>query len=297
MSLPDWRWGYLCENRTLGATTLRTLRLGNLTAERARDKVQANLADLERMVRFNAEHCIGVLRVGQQLVPFGSHPAFPYDWAEEHGAAMRQIGVLAAGLSICLTMHPGQFVQPGSTDPGVVERSLAELRYSARVLSLLNPGDGVMVLHGPAPGGDREAAAERFIAALAGETEVLRYLALENDERWWSVRELLPVAERLGVPVVADTLHHGWNDGGWTLREALEAASPTWGGRRQKVHLSSQAEGGRPGAHAELVDPADLEQLLAAGSHLRLDVMVEAKAKELAVLPLVGETARRAGVR
>lgn len=296
MSLPDWRWGYLCENRTLGATTLRTLRLGNLTPERVREKAVANLTDLERMVRFNAAHGIGVLRVGQQLVPFGSHPAFPYDWAEEHGAAMRQIGVLAAGLGIRLTMHPGQFVQPGSSDPGVVERSLAELRYSARALSLLNPEDGVMVLHGPAPGGDREAAAERFIAALAGEPEVLRYLALENDERWWSVRELLPIAERLGVPVVADTLHHGWNDGGWTLREALESACPTWGGRRQKVHLSSQAEGGRPGAHAELVDPADLEQLLAAGSHLRLDVMVEAKSKELAVLPLVAEAARRAGV-
>ncbi len=276
-----WRFGYLCENRTLGATTLRTLRLANLSEARVREKVEANLTDLERMVVFNTEHGLGLLRVGQQLVPFASHPAFPYDWEEAHGERLAAIGRLARAGGIRLSMHPGQFVQPGSAREAVVERSLAELQYSARVLDLLGAEDGVLVLHGGPAG-----SPGRLVAALERQDAVLRYLALENDERTWSVRALLPAARRLGVPVIVDTLHHGWNDGGMTLREALSAAAETWR-TRQKVHLSSQAAGARPGAHAEMVAPADFDRLREAGAGLTLDVMVEAKAKELAVLALL----------
>ncbi|GIW19096.1 MAG: UV DNA damage endonuclease [Tepidiforma sp.] len=278
----DWRFGYLCENRTLGATTLRTLRLANLTAERAREKAEANLDDLERMVRFNAAHGIGMLRIGQQVIPFASHPAFPYDWAAVHGERLAAVGALARAAGIRLSMHPGQFVQPGSSRPEVVERSLAELRYSARILELTGAEDGVIVLHGGPAG-----SLERLTAALADEEAVLRHLALENDERTRSVRDVLPAARRLGVPVVVDTLHHGWNPGGMTLREALSAAAATWR-TRQKVHLSSQAPGARAGAHAEMVDARDFERLREAGAGLTLDVMVEAKAKELAVFALPG---------
>jgi predicted TIM-barrel fold metal-dependent hydrolase len=49
-------------------------------------------------------------------------------------------------------------------------------------------------------------------------------LALENDERFWTVRDVLQVAERLGVPVIVDTLHHALNPDGWSLRKALDEA-------------------------------------------------------------------------
>ncbi|GIW13235.1 MAG: hypothetical protein KatS3mg062_0674 [Tepidiforma sp.] len=291
-----WRWGYPCENRTLRATTLRTLRLANLSAERVRARVEENLADLELMLRFNAERGIGLLRIGQQLVPFGSHPAFPYDWAAEHGPRLRALGELARRAGIRLSMHPGQYVAPGSEQPAVVERSLAELRYSARVLDGLGAEDGVIVLHGGGAAGGKAAAAGRLATALGREKGVLRYLALENDERTWSVADLLPLAGALGVPVVVDTLHHRWNPGGMTLAAALEAASATWQ-TRQKVHLSSQSPGGRPGAHAEMVEREDLERLREAAGTLRLDVMVEAKAKELAVFALLGRDVSAGGCR
>lgn len=274
-----WRVGYPCENRELGATTLRTVRLANLDAGRVEERAVANIEDLARMVAYNARHGFGMLRVGQQLIPFASHPAFPYDWRAIHGERLQAIGTAAQAAGIRLSMHPGQYINPGSADAGVVERSLAELRYAAAVLDLLGAEDGVIVLHGGGAAGGLEAAARRFCAALAGEPAILRYLAVENDERTWNVGALLPIAERLGIPVVVDSLHHRWNDGGMTLAEALRAAAGTWR-RRQKVHLSSQSPGGRPGAHADFVEPADIDRLREAAGELRLDVMVEAKAKE-----------------
>jgi UV DNA damage endonuclease len=177
-------------------------------------------------------------------------------------------------------MHPGQFVNPASPSRDVVERSLAELRYSATVLQLLNADDGVLVLHLGGVYGDRNAAMRRFVRALKGEKDILKFLALENDERFWTVRDVLQVAERLGVPVIVDTLHHALNPDGWSLRKALDEALPTWGDRRPKVHLSSQDPTKRLGAHAFSVHPDDFRQLMEALDGRDADVMVEAKGKE-----------------
>ncbi|WP_117237151.1 UV DNA damage repair endonuclease UvsE [Thermus sediminis] len=275
------RLGYPCENLTLGASTNHTLRLTLLSEERARAKVAENLEDLERILRWNPGHGFHLFRVGQHLIPFASHPLFPYDWEQAHGEELARLGALARGLGQRLSMHPGQYVNPGSPDPQVVERSLAELRYSARVLSLMGAEDGVLVLHLGGTYGDKDRAMRRFLENLQDEGEILRYLALESDERLWSVEEVLRAAEALGVPVVVDTLHHALNPGRLTLEEALRLAFPTWRGR-PKVHLASQDPKRRPGAHAFHVAREDWERLLAA-LPAPADLMLEAKGKERAL--------------
>ncbi|BAW02906.1 UV damage endonuclease UvdE [Thermus thermophilus] len=277
------RLGYPCENLTLKATTNRTLRLAHLTEERVREKVAENLKDLERVLRFNAEHGFALFRIGQHLIPFASHPLFPYDWEKAHKEALGRLGALARALGQRLSMHPGPYVNPGSQDPKVVERSLMELRYSARLLSLLGAEDGVLVLHLGGAYGEKGRALRRFVENLRGEGEVLRYLALENDERLWNVEEALEAAEALGVPVVVDTLHHALNPGRLSLEEAFRLAFPTWRGR-PKVHLASQDPNKRPGAHAFRVAEPDWERLLAA-LPAPADVMVEAKGKERGLGP------------
>jgi UV DNA damage endonuclease len=282
------RLGYPCENLTLGATTNRTLRLDRLTPERVLAKVEANLRDLERILRWNAEKGFRLFRIGQHLIPFASHPAFPYDWENAHGEALARLGALARALGQRLSLHPGQYVNPGSPNREVVARSLAELRYSARLLDRLGAEGGVVVLHLGGVYGDRKGTAARFVEALRGEREVLRRLALEPDERLWTAEAVLEVAERLGVPVVVDTLHHALNPGRLSLEEALRLAFATWKDR-PKVHLASQDPDKRPGAHAFGVALPDWERLLLALPG-PADVMVEAKGKELAALPLLART-------
>jgi UV DNA damage endonuclease len=226
--------------------------------------------------------------MGQSLVPFASHPAFPYDWEDEHSDDLRGIGELARSLGIRLSMHPGQFIQPGSLKPGVPERSLHELRYVARVFDLISSPDSVIVLHMGGAYEDRGATAGRFVEALRPESAVLRYLALENDERVWAVPEIVQTALTLGIPAITDSFHHSLNPGGLTLEEALDLSLPTWDSRgaRPKLHLSSQDPAKQPGAHAYLVDARDWHHLLSALNDREADVMVEAKGKEQALAPL-----------
>ena len=71
---------------------------------------------------------------------------------------------------------------------------------------------------------DRPTIAQRFVETLRPEEEVLRHLALEIDERVWTVAE---VAGSLDVPAITDTLHHNLNPAGLALKEALDVTLTT----------------------------------------------------------------------
>lgn len=281
------RWGYPCENITLQASTNHTLRLGSATAERIAQKVEENLRDCWRILTWNAEQGIHLFRVGQHLVPLASHQEVNYDWQSAHSSQIRQIGEFARQHNMRLSMHPGQYVNIGSPKPDVVEHSLAELRYTAQLLNLFGLEDSVLVVHLGGVYEGHAPTARRIIAHLRGERDILKWLALEHDERLWSLRQVLPVASQLNVPVIVDNLHHRIHPDGLTLQEAIREALPTWRGKRPKIHLSSQDPSKRAGAHALLIDPEDIIQLLQCLSSEDVDVMVEAKGKEQAVLPLL----------
>jgi UV DNA damage endonuclease len=286
------RLGYPAQSLTIPASTNRTLRLANLgDAEKVRALVWENLVGLETILRWNAEHSVNLFRIGQSLIPFASHPAFPYDWEAEHGDDLRGIGELARSLDIRLSMHPGQFIQPGSLRPEVSERSLAELRYAARVFDLIGSPDSAIVLHMGGAYEDRTASTTRFVETMHSQKVVLRYLALENDERVWPVADIVQTARSLGVPAITDAFHHELNPGGLRLREAFDLSLPTWQvrGARPKVHLSSQDPNKQAGAHAYSVDLKDWHALLDALDGREADVMVEAKGKEQALMPLIVE--------
>jgi UV DNA damage endonuclease len=283
------RYGYPAQNLTLPATTNRTLRLASLAdAEKVRALVWENMFGLETIVRWNAERGIRLFRIGQGLIPFASHPAFPYDWPEEHGEDLRELGALARSLGVRLSMHPGQFINPGSPNPETAGRSLDELRYAARVFDLMGNDDAVVVLHLGGAYDDRPAAVARFVEALRPQEDILRYLALENDERIWTAGEIVGAARALGLPAILDNLHHSLNPGGRSLAEALDLALPSWEARgvRPKVHLSSQDPTKRPGAHAHSIETGDWAAFLDALDGRETDVMVEAKGKELAISAL-----------
>jgi UV DNA damage endonuclease len=283
------RVGYPCMNLVLGAGTNGTLRLASLGDEaKLRAVVERNFGALERILPFNDQHGVRLFRLGSQFIPFASHPAFPYDWRKVHGAELARLGKLAKKHGQRLSVHPGQYVCPGSGEARVVEASLAELRYAADVVTIMDAESPVVLIHVGGAYGDKAAAADRFVRALEGEREILRVLALENDERVWSPGEVIPIARRLGVGAIVDTLHWRLNPGGMALEDAVREAAGTWGsGRgsrgRPKLHISSQDPAKVRGAHAYGIEAADWAELLRVTEGLEVDVMVEAKGKEQAL--------------
>ena len=73
------RVGYACVNTQLPSSA-RTARLANLTSDRVRELVAANLDALEAILRWNEQHGIQVFRLTSNLIPFGSHVANECAW-------------------------------------------------------------------------------------------------------------------------------------------------------------------------------------------------------------------------
>lgn len=280
--------GYACINLTLEASTNSTTRLA-LIGDRDRwlAPCHRNLDGMERILEFNGQHGLS-FRVGSGMVPFASHPTLVYDWLALLKTDLERLGRRARQLGIRLSMHPGQYCIPGSPRPEVVEASLAELRYSATLLQTMGVEDGVIVVHMGGQYGDFEATRQRTVANLRGETDVLSFLAFEHDDRIWPAEEVLPVCDALGLPLIADNLHHQLLPGRLSWSEVLREARVRWGSRRPKFHLSSQAEGKRAGAHAEFISEQDVRGFVEVLGDADYDLMVEAKEKERAALRVQG---------
>jgi UV DNA damage endonuclease len=250
--------------------------------------VAHNADALSQAVRWCAEHRIHAFRVQNDIVPLVTHPELGFRLDDLDPAlldALCRAGAEARSADVRLSFHPDQFVVLGSARDEVVRSSLAELEHLGHLGALL--GAVQMTVHGGGAAGGKDAAAERLLRGIDRLSERARgLLVLENDDRVWTVEDLLPVVRASGLPLVYDVHHHRCNADRLTVEEATRAAVATWGEREPWMHVSSPAEGWsgpKPLRHADFIDPADVPE---AWRGLSLTVDVEAKRKEQAVLAL-----------
>lgn len=285
------RLGFVASVLTEGISTSRTCRLKNAAPHRIRELICENLTALDRVITFLESHRIRLYRITSNLVPFASHPVNRIEWWDEFAAQFAALGARFRALGIRVSMHPGQFTVLNSPNPRVVEAAIAELVYHARVLDVLRAdATAKIVLHvGGLHGASKAIATQRFCSVASDlSPHIRRRLVLENDDRLFDAEAVLDVAQRVGVPVVFDWLHHNANPCQAPLKEVLPAIFRTWKPTdgRAKVHLSSQAAGGPVGAHADFIEPDDALAFFAAVPKKPFDCMLEAKEKDRALLQL-----------
>ena len=263
-------------------------------------------------------HGIGMYRMTAALAPYATHPDMPqfHRQVAEAEAELAALGERARELDIRLSTHPSQYIVLNSEDPAIRDAAVRDVELQTEMLDVMGLGrEAVIVLHVGGAAGGYEAAADRFLAGFEQLSEPARErLVIENDDRTFALSHVLALHERTGLKVVWDILHHHCNDpDGIPDREALESALRTWpDGVTPKIHFSSpktamEEKRRRVGrrvertwvlpqlrAHADMIDPIAFEHFLretAAG--LDFDVMLEAKAKDLALLRLREQLAAR----
>lgn len=293
------RLGYACINLSLqqekGGPRLKGLtakRLSTMEPKERRPHLYAvarnNLKTLEAVLHWNQAHGIQLFRITSELIPLATHPvAAEWNWEEDLATEFAACARLARETGARLTMHPGQYTVLNAKDPAVVERAVEDLVYHTRCLELLETGpESGLVLHVGGAYGDKEAAADRFVAHF-GELppNVAGRLWVENDDTTWDTAEALAVAQRVGRPMVFDIHHHR------VLREDdwlpwLKQVLPTWGNVRPKLHYSSPKDGLRSRSHADGIDADDFAHFLRRIEGLEVDVMLECKSKDAALLDL-----------
>ena len=248
-----------------------------------------NAEALLHALEYCTGHGIGDFRVNSQVLPLRTHPQAGYRVTDlpESGriiAAFQQCGRFAQDHHLRLTFHPDQFILLSSPRPAVTRSSLAEIEYQAEVAEWVHAD--VINIHAGGAYGDKRAALARLRRTLEKLSDrVRRRLTLENDERVYTPRELLPFCRSEQVPLVYDVHHHRCLPDGYSVARTTDLAMATWN-REPLFHVSSPRNGwggAQPGPHHDYINPRDFPREWLRGD---FTVEVEAKAKELAVARL-----------
>ena len=281
--------GYACLTVGVSGTKLRSCIVKNATPDVLSTLIQSNLAALDNQLDYNIQNDIKLFRISSDIIPFGSHPVNTLKWWEEFNDQLKGIGNKALLNGIRLSMHPGQYTVLNSPDEDVVERAVTDLKYHARLFETMGlEQEHKIVLHIGGIYGNKTAALERFIQNYRCLDENIRQrLVIENDDRQYTIADVLSIGESEGIPVVFDNLHHQVNpDNRHSEREWIAACAKTWhrSDGPQKLHYSQQDADKRPGSHSATLDVEDFMQFYTNIRARNVDIMVEVKDKNLSAI-------------
>lgn len=293
------RLGYACINMTLSSqkprvTTNRSMIKRTFLAKGlpyASELIEKNSEDLLKILQWNEEHNITLYRMSSDIAPWASEYRFEelpgYDKILSN---FQKAGNFAKAHGHRLSFHPGAFCCLASKSEKVVQNAIKDLNIHGEIMDMLGQPrnhNAKINIHVGGAYGDPTSAIARFCKNFQRLSEATKSrLTLENDDKknMYSVKMLYEGAYKVaGIPIVFDYHHHKFCTGGMSEHEALEMAASTWGNIVPNCHYSESRCIEKnikcnPTAHSDYV----YNKIEDYG--LDLDICLEAKAKELAVL-------------
>ncbi|MFS0554284.1 UV DNA damage repair endonuclease UvsE [Brevibacillus sp. 179-C9.3 HS] len=264
--------------------------------KKLRQVMQANFFNLMDLLAYNVENHIFLYRLPSEFVPLATHPvAAEWDWGKEFAWDFQKAGTFIRNNGIRLTAHPGHYSILNSDKPSVLETTIADFSYHAKVFDLLGLDDNsVLVTHVGGVYEDKASSLDRFASNFELLPEnVKRRLVVENDDMSFTMREVLELCERIGVPMVLDIHHHSCHSDGEDWTEYLPRIIQTWGYRTPKMHMSSPKSEKEFRSHADDIDPDAFLTFVSALTDYNVDIVLECKNKDDALLTLRRELKKK----
>ena len=296
-------YGYACINKGFSErpkskriTTNRTM-IKRTFNERgiayASELALQNVRDLYKILEWNLENNIYFYRLSSDIIPWASEYEMEQlpDY-EEIYEACQKAGKFARMHNMRLTSHPGPFNKLASPKERVFQLTYKDLKVHGDLFDMIGlprTPYAKLNIHVGAAYGDKPFALDNFCRNFERLPENVRSrLTVENDDKpsLYSTKELYEgVYKRIGIPIVFDYHHHMLHPGGQTEQQALELALSTWPQSIIPVvhYAESRSEEYnnpkiKPQAHSDYI-VRDFDDY----GHC-IDVMIEAKHKELALL-------------
>lgn len=295
--------GYACINMTMGKKVTTNRSMVKRTFEsKGLDYVSeltlANAKDIIRILEWNRMNGIKLFRLSSAIIPWGDHLDLTQlkDY-KEIKFELKKAGDFAKFWGMRITSHPGPFVVLTSPNEKVVYNAIADLEMHGKIFDMMglekSPYNKINI-HCNGVYGDKKSAMDRFCENYKKlSPSVRKRLTVENDDKatMYSVNDLMYIHEKIGIPVVFDYHHHKFCTGGLSEEQALELAVSTWPknitpvvhySESKALHESNDKL--KPQAHSDYINE------LPNTYGIDVDIMVEAKAKELAILPFLNQS-------
>ena len=277
----------------------KTLQLGRFErSEYSEDRIRSTylhnfrsiLTTLPRVVKAGIRH----YRMSSDCLPLGDKVPREYWDNQELRNLLKQIGDFTRREKMRITVHPGQFCVLNSTRDSVIQKSIWELSQHAWIFDVCEfEQSPYYAINIHAGSGDRYLQLIDTIKTLPG--NVRSRLTLENCESVGNVSQLLDVYKSTNVPIVFDSHHHVFNQGGLTMQQAFDESVKTWPSHIMPLQHIANTEPGLENSsftnrrkHSNYITYIPECQLRALRSN-EIALEVETKLKNLSIVDLVNK--------
>jgi UV DNA damage endonuclease len=292
-------------SKTMTATSFISLSDREAAVRKLERIAEENLANTMRLLRHNRAYEVHLYRFSSKLIPLVSHELLaewnPFPLLEP---AFRDIGDYVKEHDMRVSFHPDHFTVLSTPKEDVLSSSYDDLKRHVLMLDLMGLDERAKCnIHIGGAYGNKEAAMNRFVTNFEQmDAHIGSHITLENDDKTFTAVETLGVCERLNVPMVLDVHHHQVNSGGDELDiELWKRIARTWEGQRvpPKIHVSSPKSEKDPRGHSDYVEEEPLLRFLRMIQEVtpNLDVMLEAKMKDAALLRLMDKLQKLDDIR
>lgn len=279
----------LCHFHTLTYSSYQ--KLGKQKGNEKLDMImKQNFDTLKNILNYNRLHQIHFYRISHHIVPLASHPKVHFDYINQYLNDWEEIGNFIKNNNIRIDSHPDQYCVLNSTRKEVIENSFQILKFNYKIFKALKI-PGKVILHVGSSVDGKEESKRRFKENFnALPPSIQKMIILENDDKVFTIVDVLELCEELKIPMVLDYHHYICHHGKEKIQDYLPRIFSTWDNTRYlpKIHFSSPNSSKERRSHSTYINLKDFLKFLDVIKPFNqdVDIMLECKGKDEALFRL-----------
>lgn len=295
------RIGYVSQNLTNNITPSHTITVSNLNKIQTKEKKiqrlveigKTNLKNTLDILKWNVEQGIYVYRLSSKLIPLATFEGFKWDYLTLLKEDFKKVGDFIRQNKIRVSAHPDHFSVMNTPNKDIFRNTIRDLEYHVDFLTAMGLDQRYkLVVHVGGVYGDKSYGKANFVDNFYQLPQrIQNRITLENDDKSYTLQDVIEIYNIINIPIVLDVHHFDVNHQGKELEVSqVEQVFNTWNQEYfpPKIHFSTPRNETQKRAHAEYINPKDFKKFVKLVTPLQrdFDVMLEAKAKDLAVIKL-----------
>jgi len=249
-----------------------------------------NFNTLKTILNYNKLHQIHFYRISHHIVPLASHPKVKFDYIKPYLNVWNEIGNYIKSNNMRIDSHPDQYCVLNSTRKEVIENSFQILKFNYKIFKALKI-PGKVILHVGSSVDGKEESIRRFINNFKLlPSYIQKMIILENDDKVFTIVDVLEICEELKIPMVLDYHHYICHHEKEKIEDYLPRIFSTWDntGYLPKIHFSSPKSKKEKRSHSTYINLKDFLKFINIIKQFNqdVDIMLECKGKDEALFRL-----------
>ena len=289
------RLGYACictslDNITTSSTYTYTNFKKNNDYNKLDKTILSNLEALIEILKFNKKNNIRFYRLSSNIIPLATHKEVSFNYLDKYKSYYQEISKIINNNKMRIDMHPSTYCILNSTRKEVVENTTEILKYHYNLLNTMGVKEKLIIIHIGSNTLGKQNSLSRFINNFNKLPTYLKdIIAIENDDKIFTIEDCLYLANKLNIKVVLDYHHFLCNNTGSNINKYIKDILNTWGNITPKMHFSSPKNKREYRHHHNYIDVDNFIKFITILSNYNknIDIMIEAKSKDEAMFRLI----------